>query len=820
MKTQGGRSSFQKIHFQMPTPIDSESMIVHKPDGFRIPRTVDLSCDLAVIGGGLSGACCAITAARAGLKVVLVQDRPVLGGNASSEVRLWILGATSHMGNNNRWAREGGVIDELLVENMYRNPEGNAVILDSILLEWVVREPNIQLLLNTAVHDLEKAEGDAIRMVRAFCSQNSTCYQIAAPLFCDASGDGIVGFLAGAAFRIGAEARAEFGELFAPEEESRELLGHTIYFHSKDTGRPVSFTAPSFALSDITKIPRWRDFKAGDSGCRLWWIEWGGRLDTIHDSEIIKWELWKIAYGVWDHIKNSGRFPEAETMTLEWVGAIPGKRESRRFEGDSMLIQQDIVEQRCHEDAVSFGGWAIDLHPPDGVFSDQPGCMQWHSKGVYQIPWSIHHSRNIPNLLLAGRIVSASHIAFASTRVMATCAHGAQAAGMGAALCRRDGLSPRDLSRPALMRELQQRLMRAGQYIPGLALEDPEDLAREAAVSATSELALSVLEPCGESLPLSESWAMMLPVNSGPMPVVSFKVDVAAPTTLRAELRISAKPGNHTPEVVLKALEVELPAGSGQDVPLDFLTSIKEPCYAFVCLIQNNNVSAYLSERRLTGVLALRQAGNKAVAKSNVQSPPPGIGIDTFEFWTPVRRPHGKNLAIRVEPPIRAFEAGNLINGISRPTRASNAWVADFAHEQPVVRLAWTEPRTIAEVALDFDTDLDHPMESVLMGHPEREMPFCVRNLSISARLLETPSGGTDDGSVATRDATVTTVLAEILANHQTRRVVRFDAPITTDLLEIQLLAPSIHVPAALFAVRCYGPGDDSQVIRPSSELL
>src|SRR6202789_4071095 len=112
-----------------------------------IPR-IDLSSDLIVAGGGLSGICAAVTAARAGIKVTLVQDRPVLGGNASSEIRLWVLGATSHMGNNNRWAREGGVIDELLVENMYRNPEGNSVIFDSILLESVVREPNIRLLLN------------------------------------------------------------------------------------------------------------------------------------------------------------------------------------------------------------------------------------------------------------------------------------------------------------------------------------------------------------------------------------------------------------------------------------------------------------------------------------------------------------------------------------------------------------------------------------------------------------------------------------------------------------------------------------------------
>ncbi len=167
--------------------------------GTRVELTIPLEADLAIVGGGLAGTCAAITAARAGLRVVLIQDRPVLGGNASSEVRLWVLGATSHMGNNNRWAREGGVIDEILVENLHRNPEGNALILDSILLEKVVSEPGITLLLNTAVHEVEKSEPDTICAVRAWCSQNSTAYVVKAPLFCDASGDGIVGFLAGAA---------------------------------------------------------------------------------------------------------------------------------------------------------------------------------------------------------------------------------------------------------------------------------------------------------------------------------------------------------------------------------------------------------------------------------------------------------------------------------------------------------------------------------------------------------------------------------------------------------------------------------------------
>ena len=280
-------------------------MLIAPAAAHRDLTTQRLSSDLVIVGGGLAGTCAAIAAARAGIKVVLVQDRPVLGGNASSEVRLWILGATSHMGNNNRWAREGGIVDELLVENTYRNPEGNPLILDTLLLEKTTAEKNLTLLLNTAVYEVAKdgpgANGhrDAITSVRAFCSQNSTRYELTAPLFCDASGDGVVGFLAGAAFRMGAESREEFGEKFAPSKEYGELLGHSLYFYSKDVGRPVKFTPPAYALRDITQIPRYRSFSTRDYGCRLWWLEYGGRLDTVHDTEAIKWELWRVVYGVW-----------------------------------------------------------------------------------------------------------------------------------------------------------------------------------------------------------------------------------------------------------------------------------------------------------------------------------------------------------------------------------------------------------------------------------------------------------------------------------------------------------------------------------------
>ncbi len=745
------------------------------PAARRVPKEVEHEADLCVVGGGLAGTCGAITAARAGLKVALIQDRPVLGGNASSEVRLWILGATAHMGNNNRWAREGGVVGEVMVENMHRNPEGNPLMMDALLLEKVYEEPNIRLMLNTAVDEVEKRDPDTIAGVRGYCAQNETSYVVRAPLFLDSSGDGVLGFLAGAAFRMGAEGKDEFGEGFAPERAYGELLGHSLYFYSRDAGKPVKFTAPSFALKDIRKIPRYGNLKTSLNGCQLWWLEWGGRLDTVHDTEEIKWELWKVAYGVWDYFKNSGRFPEAENLTLEWIGMIPGKRESRRFEGAVMLTQQDMIGQRRHEDAVSHGGWAIDLHPADGVFSDLPSCTQWHAKGVYQIPYRAMFSRNIRNLMLAGRIVSVSHVAFGSTRVMGTCSTGGQAVALASVLCRKYGVLPADIAQPRYMKELQRELIKAGQYIPGVALEDPADLAQHAQITASSEYVLERLKEGGAPLRLETARAMALPVAAGRMPAVTFTVDAAKATTLEVELRGSSKLGNFTPDVALAKRTFELPMGKGQAVKADFGTVIAEAQYVFVCLGKNPAVSVETSEDRVTGVISL--------AHSRTQEPPEGSGIETFEIWNPSRRPGGRNHAITVEPGLAGFGARSVTNGFTRPWRRSNAWVARADDERPRLTLKWAQAQTISKILLFFDADYDHPMESVLMGHPEREMPFCVSGY----RVL--------DGAGQ--------VLHEVKDNHQPRNEVRLQKAVTTDTLVVEVVKTH-GAPVAVFEVRCY----------------
>lgn len=753
---------------------------------FAISRTnklIELNADLIVTGGGLSGVCTALVAARQGMKVILVQDRPVLGGNASSEVRLWILGATSHMGNNNRWAREGGIVDEILVENTYKNPEGNPVIFDVILLDKIKSEKNITLLLNTAVSGLTKSDPHTIESLFAFCSQNSTEYLLKSKLFCDASGDGVVGFLSGAPFRIGAESRDEFNEAFAPSVSYGELLGHSLYFYTKDTGKPVKYHAPAFALDDIKKIPRFKSFNTQEYGCNLWWIEFGGRLDTVYDTECIKWELWKVVYGVWNYIKNSGKFPDADPLTLEWVGMIPGKRESRRFEGDYLISQRDVVEQREHSDAVAYGGWSIDLHPADGVFSDQPGCNQWHSKGLYQIPFRCLYSRSIKNLFLTGRLISATHVAFGSTRVMATAAYLGQVIGYASKLATEKNLLPAQITEDENIILLQKALIANGHYIPGLKVIENADLVQSAQISASSELTLFSL--AGENLlkPLETSCAQLLPVTEGEISQFIAYFESSEATYIDVELRVSSKSGNFTPDVTVDKKRYNLNPGKNK-ITIDFDGSIKRMSYVFVCFLKNPAVYLNYSSKRITGILSVFNTINKKVSNYGKQSPPSDIGIDEFEFWCPQRRPEGLNIALDIPAGLKAFKAANVSNGVDRPVNQPNAWVADFNDLNPELYITWSEHKKISKIRVSFDTDFDHPMESVLMSHPETRMPFCISQYKIL-----------DDQS---------NILFEKTDNYQTINEIIFNSPIITQKLILQVQHPSKDVPAAVFSVRCY----------------
>ena len=748
----------------------------------RALKTEKIKCDFAVVGGGLAGVCAAISAARADIKVVLVQDRPVLGGNASSEVRLWALGATSHMGNNNRWAREGGIIDEILIENVYRNKEGNPLIFDTIVLDKVKSEKNIQLLLNTAVYRIKKSSNDTIETIYGFCSQNYTFYDISSPLFCDASGDGIIAYQAGCSYKMGAESKEEHEELFAPDHgEYGELLGHSIYFYSKDAGKPVKYVAPSYALKDITKIPRYRNIQTQESGCKFWWLEYGGRLDTIHDTEEIKWELWSVVYGVWDYIKNSGKFPDAQNLTLEWVGTIPGKRESRRFLGYYTLVQKDIIEQRHHDDSISFGGWAIDLHPADGVYSDTSGCIQYHSKGVYEIPYSSHVSAEIKNLFYAGRCISATHVAHGSARVMMTVAAGGMAVGAAAAQCIANKILPADILKDKNeIKKLQQSISLAGQSIPKVAINQSENFVSKGTVSTSSNLKLNKIPFDGEWHTLNFSAAQMLPLAANKQYTIDVEVNAEESTSLEVQLRYASKAKNYTPDCIADTQKIALNKGK-QIISVHFGKGVPENQYGFVTFIKNEKVQIRQSLSRVTGVLSVFNKFNHDVNNYGKQEAPENSGIESFEFWCPERRPKGYNFAMKISPAIESFDNSNLLNGFVRPSTQANAWIASSEDKSPQVKIEWKESQSINEIILYFDNDFDHALESVQMGHPENIMPFCVQTYKIL-----------DDKN---------NIIYATDNNYQTINRIKLDKKIESKYIVIELLAPSLHTPASLFGI-------------------
>ncbi len=448
--------------------------------------------DLLVAGGGIAGVCCALAAARLGARVILCQDRSVLGGNASSEVRMHIVGATGLSGGKElqNELREGGIIEELRLNLAVQNPQRSPALMDLLLYDKCRREPNLTLLLNTTVVSAVVEDG-LIREVRAERPSTEDAFTIRAKTFVDCTGDGRLGIEAGAPFMRGRESKAEFGESLAQNEPDTKTLGSSIMFQARKHERPMPFEAPPWARCFTADDFKLRPY--GQSGFDLgleygyWWIEWGGCLDTLKDNEHIRDELLAITLGVWDFVKNHSDI-DASHWALEWIGFVPGKRESRRFIGQHILTENDLITSRAFPDAIAYGGWPIDTHPPEGVDApNEPPCTQHHLPYLYDIPLRCCVSTGPRNLMFAGRNLSATHIAFASTRVMATCAVIGQGVGTAAALALRQNVLPCDIAADVkLVHAIQQQLLRDDCYLIGVSNDDPNDLVRTAAAITAS----------------------------------------------------------------------------------------------------------------------------------------------------------------------------------------------------------------------------------------------------------------------------------------------------------------------------------------------
>jgi hypothetical protein len=421
----------------------------------------------------MAGLCTAIAAARHGAKVVLMQGRAVLGGNASSEIRMGISGA--HGADN----KETGILEEILLENLYRNPGMKYTIWDTVLFEKAYLQENLTLLLNCACFEVDASDG-RIRTLKGWQTTAQRFHRVHANLFADCSGDSVLR-VCGAEHRMGRESKHEFGESHGPDTADRKTMGNSILIQLREVDEHVPFIPPQWAhVYHDGDLPNRALHPEGNN---FWWLEIGGEDDTIADAEEIRDELYKIAFGVWAYMKNhpDGR---AGNWELDWIGALPGKRENVRYVGDHILTQNDIEAEGRFDDLVAYGGWPMDDHPPAAIEHKGPPTVNYPAPSPYGIPYRAMYSRNIENLFFAGRNISATHMALSSTRVMGTCSIIGQAVGTAAAIAVRHGLSPRGVYQHR-MGDLQKALMDDDCYLPWHTRTVPA-ITRNATLTASS----------------------------------------------------------------------------------------------------------------------------------------------------------------------------------------------------------------------------------------------------------------------------------------------------------------------------------------------
>lgn len=418
--------------------------------------------DVVVAGGGTAGMCAAMSAARLGSKVALINDRPVLGGNNSSEVRVH-LGGRIELGPNEGLGR--------MVREFGHTRKGNAkpgeYYEDDKKLDFIKSNPNITLFLSHHVNKVQ-TDGDKISSVQASNIENGNIITLTAPIFIDCTGDGSLGYLAGADFREGREASSEFGESLAPDSADNMTMGASVQWYSEEKPDKQRFPHFDFGLP------------FNDENCERvtngeWTWEAGIGRDQIEEAEWIRDYGLMVLFSNWDYIKNHLKLKEFDNRSLAWAAFIGGRRESRRLMGDYILKQDDIDKNVFHEDASFTTSWSIDLHFPDpenaSEFSGEPYKAETRHYRIYPyaVPYRCLYSRNIGNLLMAGRNISCTHVGLGTVRVMRTTAMMGEVAGMAASICHMKDCSPREVYTrylPQLKQLMKEGLGKDSEQLP------------------------------------------------------------------------------------------------------------------------------------------------------------------------------------------------------------------------------------------------------------------------------------------------------------------------------------------------------------------
>lgn len=751
--------------------------------GFIRPGTIEVihrSFDVIVVGGGISGTCAAISAARNGAKTALVHERSMLGGNSSSEVRLFPEDTCGF----STWIKESGIFEEIYTEERVRNWEPYIEGMmnshwDLVLYEWVKREKSLTLFLNSTMREVVMADHAHIQAIHAAQLGTEREFVLTAPLFIDATGDGVLGYRSGADFQWGPETQSAYHEQLAPREPSSALMGNTLFFRARDTGHSMDFEKPEW----VTKFDTEQDLTDRDHGfieCGYWWIEVGSPLHPIRDNEEIRDEALRQLLGVWDHIKNrctrQGVRERARNYALEFVGFWPYKRESRRIMGEYTLTEKDVLDPAIHPDDIAYGSWGIDIHVPGGILArhtppyPSPRTDEnFSQRGTipYGIPLRSCYSRNIENLLTAGRPIGASYIAFASSRVLPTGAIVGQGVGAAAALCRKYACQPRELAKNHAS-ELQQLLLRQDASIPGVGNQDPEDLARKATVTASSHAVLQFPEsdtfhpaklPLGQLFPVSTSW------------LESIALLLESTATEDQQITLSLRKAPHVwdlrPSPIIATAFATISAGYKGYVSFP-IRAATDPGSLYFAFIDAHPMISWAIFTDTAGQPSLIPVGSTAADL------PPGGRWRSFT--------QGRSFTLRTTPEQYPYAAQNVVRGTNRPDQWTNIFLSDPSQQLPAwIELQFPSAVRFNHLQITFDTNTNRRVILPLFRYPE-----CVKKYEVSV-----PQGSTWQTIVGQDN------------NYVRRRVHRFD-PVNASRLRINLLETNGSAQARIYEVRLY----------------
>ncbi|HEY8458346.1 MAG TPA: FAD-dependent oxidoreductase [Actinopolymorphaceae bacterium] len=756
--------------------------------------------DLVVVGGGLAGLCAAVAAAREGLRVAIVQDRPVFGGNSSSEIRVVPYGAS----HGSAWAGETGLPHELILTDRAHNHEHffdhgmmNSLY-DMTLAEAVRREPTLTEFRNASVREVV-TEADRIVAVAASQLGSEKELVLRAHQFVDATGDGTVGYLAGAEYRYGREARSEFGEPLAPIEADDSTLGSTITMRAKRIDQPVPYEPPAW----IAEYTRPEDFAHDrrlyhikkDTFGGYWWLEVNTPFHQIEDNQAIRDELHRHVLGVWNYIKNHSRdAEEARHYALDWIGQIPGKRESRRLVGDVIVTEHDLHTDREWPDRVAYAGWWIDLHIKGGINNRiEPGEREnidarysnYIRVAPFSLPLRAYYSRNVANLWMTGRSLSVTHVALGPVRVQVSLGAQGQAVGIAAAYAVRHGLTPRQTADPdgPHIARVQQIMLRKDVRILGLRNNDPTDLARTAAVSASSAAPLSMGETVSAWLPLDITRAQVVPLTADRLDVVSLRMRTSKVTRLEVAVEELHRIWDREHGKRCGSSTVDVPAGfdGWVDVPLAARVEPNRPHRILVGAAEGAEwaVSTSIPTGTVAQYLTVSPGGPEPANAHLPSFSYEEIDLPAYELWRQYRK--GAHL-VRISPVSRPYEAAAVTSGCAWPEDLPHLWISEPGLPQ-WLELRWSEPKVVRNVVVAFDTNLDLRTDQRPGFH---RTPECVRDWRV---LAETAEGWRE-------------VYAET-GNYLRHRDVQI--PLTeTSALRIEVLATNGADEARIYEVRVY----------------